>query len=104
MKKTKIPKTIVTPDGIYKIKLLSKSSQVLKKRAIEDNHFLGLVDHKKKIIYLQKEQPNKLKVETLWHELGHCFAYYYSFDNSDMFAEAFAKFVLNCSKQICGGK
>ena len=59
----------------------------------------GNLSFVKKKIYLD-ENLKKRREDIIWHELGHYFGEYYLRNRSEVFADAFANFIINCNKQL----
>lgn len=88
------PKKINLLGESYKIKLADCKCKKC------DNEHAGAISYGEGVIKLHKNL-NKDGVEyVLFHELAHFFADYYSLENSEMFANAFAKYIKNIIKQL----
>ena len=54
----------------------------------------------KEEIELHKNLNDNEKEYVMFHELAHFFAHYYRLENTEMFADAFAKYVISVIKQL----
>ena len=99
-KNFKLPKKISLLDGEYKIKFVDEDTITSVDKIGNSTEYCGCINHQDKIIYLNNSYKPTGQEKTIWHELGHHFAAYYGLRNNEMFAESFAKFILNCLKQM----
>lgn len=99
-KKQKIRERLCFPKKInllgqsYKIKLTECKCKKC------DSESVGTISYKEGIIELHKHL-NKPEAEyVLFHELAHFFADYYRLEDSEIFADAFAKYIINIIRQL----
>ena len=99
MKKNKIPRTVSILGRKYKIKQgrgLSYNGQPC----------LGLCDNTEKIIYLEKDQDDEMKKETLLHELCHSMLFITGIDQklseseNEMYAQLFTAWFHDVEKAL----
>jgi len=94
----KLPKTIYLLDGEYLVKVVKTDDLALKNKVGVEYSTVAALSSKDKIIYIDIADPDVMI--NFWHEIGHHFADYYGFASSEVFAEAFAKLVVNVSEQL----
>ncbi len=95
-----MPKKFSLLDGEYKFRLV-KSKEIDYKNALGGkNEVAAEIHHKKKQIFMDKILMPNSREKSLWHEFAHHFAKYYKLGNTEMFAVAFAEFIVNLNKQI----
>lgn len=95
MKKLYLPKKINLLGKTYKIKFTN-----CKCKKCYDEH-AGSISYKERIIELHKDLNKNEAEYVLFHELAHFFADYYRLEDSEIFADAFAKYVKHIIKE-CG--
>jgi Zn-dependent peptidase ImmA (M78 family) len=81
----------------YKLKFVSEEK--MSKNNYSKNKY-GSIFYDKNEIWILDNLSDKIRREVILHELGHFFAKYYLLENSETFAEAFAKYVLSILTQL----
>lgn len=86
--KKKFPTSVTILGRKYKIK---QGNNLV----YEGNHCLGLCDNLNRIIYIEKQQDENTKKDTLLHEMGHALFFITGFDQkmSDSENEIFAQLI-----------
>lgn len=65
-----------------------------------DSEHAGSISHRKGIIEVHKNLDKNGAEYVLLHESGHFFADYYRLEDSEIFADAFAKYMKHIIKQL----
>ena len=93
-KRIYLPKKINLLGRHYKIKMTDCKCKKC------DSENAGTIDFNKGIIELHKNLDKKEVEYVLFHELAHFFADYYRLENSEIFADAFTKYIISVIRQI----
>ena len=93
----KLPKKITLLDKTWKIRQVKRKKLKCKVCGADD---VGSLDPSKNLIEIATKGTAYTPIEVYLHELGHIFADYYDLNGSEIFAEAFAKFVSAIIKQF----
>ncbi len=92
----KLPDKLTLLNGDHKI-IRGKFNNKFK----ECDELDGYISKKEKIIGIDSELDDIHTELVLWHELAHYFSDYYEVrEDSEIFAEAFSKFVVNILNQL----
>lgn len=86
-----------------KIDLLGSSYKIILKNCRCkkcDSEHAGMISFNKGEIELHKNLNESEKEYVMFHELAHFFADYYRLENTEMFADAFAKYIAGIIKQL----
>lgn len=91
------PKKIELLGETFSVKEVTKHDLICK---CCDDTCLGKINWQEKTIYVAIDSEDSTPQEILLHELGHYFGEYYGISKSEIFADAFGKFVTLIYEQI----
>jgi Zn-dependent peptidase ImmA (M78 family) len=96
----RIPKYINALDRRFKFKIAKDKDMVHTNKLFGIySRNLGVTDFTNKKIYINNWLTSG-REHTIWHELAHVLFRYYNINDSEDICNAFAKYVINCNKQL----